>query len=94
MTAVLQSTQSVSQKSRQSKQLIIYHTMFVFIKALLITGLLTTNGIARDVPSNIQALYNSIRAQGSCANVLKGGFYSQENDTKGTIAKYPTPSLG
>lgn len=62
--------------------------MIVFTKTLLITGLLTTGGLARDVPSNIKALYNSIRAQGSCSNVLKGGFYSQENDTKGTVANY------
>ena len=39
--------------------------------------------LARDVPQNIKDLYNSIRGQGQCNNMLKGGFYSQEGDSKG-----------
>ncbi|KAJ2983368.1 hypothetical protein NQ176_g739 [Zarea fungicola] len=50
--------------------------------ALLIPGLMAAGVLGRDVPSNIQALYKSIRAQGSCSNILKGGFYSQEGDSK------------
>ncbi|KAG5971278.1 hypothetical protein E4U55_001287 [Claviceps digitariae] len=37
-------------------------------------------GAARDVPSNVRALYDGIRAQGKCRNVLAGGFHSEEND--------------
>ncbi|KAG6018100.1 hypothetical protein E4U43_007573 [Claviceps pusilla] len=35
---------------------------------------------ARDVPSNVKALYDQIRSQGQCQNVLAGGFHSQQND--------------
>ncbi|KAJ9161003.1 Endo-chitosanase [Coniochaeta hoffmannii] len=33
---------------------------------------------ARDVPSNIQSLYNSIKSQGTCNNKLATGFYSTD----------------
>ncbi|KAG5995875.1 hypothetical protein E4U54_002753 [Claviceps lovelessii] len=36
---------------------------------------------ARDVPSNVKALYDQIRSQGQCQHVLAGGgFHSQQND--------------
>lgn len=50
----------------------------------IVTGLLATDVLARDVPANIKSLYKSIRAKGTCSNILKGGFYSQEKDSKGT----------
>lgn len=49
----------------------------------IVTGLLAADVMARDVPSNVKALYKSIRNKGTCSNILKGGFYSQENDSKG-----------
>ncbi|PNP45152.1 hypothetical protein TGAMA5MH_03203 [Trichoderma gamsii] len=49
---------------------------------LLFTALAASPALARQVPANVQSLYNSIRAQGSCKNILKGGFYSQEGDSK------------
>jgi hypothetical protein len=55
------------------------------ILPLLTTGYLAGAVVARDVPANVKNLYNSIRAQGSCKNILKGGFYSQEKDSKGTL---------
>lgn len=57
--------------------------MHNILKALVIPGLLAVPAVARDVPSNVRSLYDSIRSSGSCSNVLKGGFYSQEDDTKG-----------
>ncbi|KAL7934681.1 glycoside hydrolase family 75 protein [Trichoderma chlorosporum] len=50
--------------------------------ALLLAALAASPALARQIPSNVQSLYNSIRAQGQCNNVLKGGFYSQEGDSK------------
>lgn len=58
--------------------------------ALLVPSLLAADVMARSVPANIQALYKSIRAQGSCKNILKGGFYSQEKDSKSTFILEPT----
>lgn len=49
---------------------------------LLFTALAASPALARQIPANVQSLYNSIRAQGSCKNILKGGFYSQEGDSK------------
>lgn len=56
------------------------------ILPVLLTGLLAADVLARDVPSNVKALYKSIRDKGKCANILKGGFYSQEGDSKGKSA--------
>lgn len=50
--------------------------------SLLLAGLLASPALGRQVPQNVRDLYNSIRAQGSCKNELKGGFYSQEKDSK------------
>lgn len=57
--------------------------MHGIVKPLVLSSLLAAPVLARDVPSNIRSLYNSIRAKGSCSNILKGGFYSQEKDSKG-----------
>ncbi|KAK5988223.1 Endo-chitosanase [Cladobotryum mycophilum] len=56
--------------------------MHGILKPLALTALLAAPALARDVPSNVRSLYNSIRGQGSCKNELKGGFYSQEKDSK------------
>ncbi|CEJ82058.1 Putative Glycoside hydrolase family 75 protein [[Torrubiella] hemipterigena] len=56
--------------------------MHNILKALVIPGLLAVPVFARDVPSNVRSLYDSIRSSGSCSNVLKDGFYSQEGDTR------------
>lgn len=50
--------------------------------ALLLAALAASPALARQIPANVQSLYNSIRAQGTCKNILKGGFYSQEGDSK------------
>ncbi|UKZ81481.1 hypothetical protein TrVFT333_009253 [Trichoderma virens FT-333] len=50
--------------------------------ALLLAALAASPALARQIPDNVKSLYNSIRAQGSCKNILKGGFYSQERDSK------------
>ncbi|OTA00985.1 GH75 protein [Trichoderma parareesei] len=50
--------------------------------ALLLAALAASPALARQIPSNVQSLYNSIRAQGQCKNILKGGFFSQEGDSK------------
>lgn len=54
------------------------------MKPLALAALLVAPAVGLDVPSNVRNLYNSIRAQGSCKNELKGGFYSQEKDSKST----------
>lgn len=53
------------------------------LSPLLIAGLLGAEVLAREVPANVKSLYKSIRAKGSCSNKLKGGFFSQEGDSKG-----------
>lgn len=65
--------------------LLIFKMHRVF-NALLLSSLILAPDqvLARDVPANVRALYNSIRAKGECTNKLKDGFYSQEEDSKGT----------
>ena len=50
--------------------------------AILLAALAASPVLARQIPANVKSLYNSIRAQGTCKNILKGGFYSQEGDSK------------
>ncbi len=50
--------------------------------SILLTSSLANLALGRQVPQNIRDLYDSIRAQKACGNELKGGFYSQENDSK------------
>ncbi|KAJ6781651.1 hypothetical protein PWT90_01401 [Aphanocladium album] len=50
--------------------------------SILFASLLASPVLGRQVPQNVRDLYNSIRAQKSCHNELKGGFYSQEGDSK------------
>ncbi|KAH6712611.1 family 75 glycoside hydrolase [Leptodontidium sp. MPI-SDFR-AT-0119] len=45
----------------------------------LILSLLTQEIQARDVPANIQTLYNNIKKAGSCTKVLKSGFYAKDD---------------
>ncbi|OAQ69232.1 glycoside hydrolase family 75 [Pochonia chlamydosporia 170] len=45
-------------------------------------GLLAGLVVARDVPSNVQSLFDAIKAKGSCTNQLATGFFSQEKDSK------------
>lgn len=52
-------------------------------------ALLAASAQGRSVPEHVRALYNSIRQQGSCDNELKGGFYSQEQDSKGRTKYLP-----
>lgn len=49
---------------------------------LPVAALLAEAVLTRQIPQNIRDLYDSIRAQKACNNELKGGFYSQENDSK------------
>lgn len=60
-------------------------------------GLCATGAVARDVPANVKALYDSIRSSGTCSNVLQGGFFSQEGDSQGKIYSFldllPIPML-
>lgn len=60
---------------------------------LLFTALAASPALARQVPANVQSLYNSIRAQGSCKNILKGGFYSQEGDSKSKSRRLYIPVM-
>jgi len=46
-------------------------------KLIILAALsLSSLGLARDVPANVRALYNSIVAQGQCSNKLATGFWS------------------
>ncbi|KAI0538472.1 chitosanase [Xylaria digitata] len=47
--------------------------------ALLALSALAGVTLARDVPQNVQDLYNSIKGEGECSNVLQGGFYTLED---------------
>ncbi|GAP84752.1 putative glycoside hydrolase family 75 protein [Rosellinia necatrix] len=47
--------------------------------ALLALSALVGASVARDVPQNVRDLYNSIKSQGQCTNVLQGGFYALED---------------
>ncbi|KAI1422273.1 chitosanase [Xylaria sp. FL1777] len=46
---------------------------------LLALAALAGVSTARDVPDNVRNLYNKIKHQGQCSNVLKGGFYALED---------------
>ncbi|KAI8628286.1 chitosanase [Xylariaceae sp. FL1651] len=35
--------------------------------------------LARDIPQNVQNLYNNIKSQGQCSNILQGGFFALED---------------
>ncbi|PNP44113.1 hypothetical protein TGAMA5MH_04398 [Trichoderma gamsii] len=52
--------------------------MAVF-KAVVLASLASA-AAAKSVPANLQNLYNSIIAQGSCNDQLASGFYSEDND--------------
>jgi hypothetical protein len=41
--------------------------------------------VARDVPSNVKDLYNRIRDQGECENVLAKGFRSSDDASPSKI---------
>jgi len=45
---------------------------------------------ARDVPSNIQSLYNSIKSQGTCNNKLATGFYSTDGGPNSNLPLSPS----
>ncbi|RFU29037.1 hypothetical protein B7463_g7309, partial [Scytalidium lignicola] len=45
----------------------------------LSTLLFALQATALDIPSNVQTLYNSIKAAGSCSNRLKTGFYALDD---------------
>ncbi|KAI0466804.1 chitosanase [Xylaria cf. heliscus] len=49
--------------------------------ALLALLAFVGDSLARDVPQNVRDLYNSIKSQGVCSNVLQGGFYALEDGT-------------
>ncbi|KAI1361779.1 chitosanase [Xylaria arbuscula] len=44
--------------------------------AILALSALAGAALARDVPQNVRDLYNSIKNQGECSNVLAGGFFA------------------
>lgn len=50
-------------------------------------ALFTAQVSARDVPPNIQALYNNVRKAGNCKNILKTGFYAKDDppNSKSTL---------
>jgi hypothetical protein len=45
---------------------------------------------ARDVPSNVQSFYNSLKSQGACSNKLATGFYTKE-DGPNSASRIPLP---
>lgn len=49
------------------------------LKAAVLASLASA-AAAKSVPANLQNLYNSITAQGSCNDQLASGFYSEDND--------------
>jgi hypothetical protein len=57
----------------------------------LVTLLLAFTVQARDVPSNIQSFYTTIKNQGSCSNKLATGFYSTDGGSNSTYFPSPIP---
>lgn len=51
-------------------------------QVLLPLALLSTAS-ALDVPDNVRAFYNKLKAQGDCRNKLATGFYNNENERPG-----------
>lgn len=59
---------------------------------MCLLGTLATSVVARDIPDNVQALYDSIRGQGSCKKKLASGFYAKaggSNSTSYRHGQYP-----
>jgi len=50
-------------------------------------ALFTAQVSARDVPPNIEALYNNVKKTGNCKNILKTGFYAKDDppNSKSTL---------
>lgn len=48
-----------------------------------ILSLLATGALSREIPANVKSLYKSIVSKGQCSKILKTGFFSSENDSKG-----------
>jgi hypothetical protein len=47
---------------------------------VLLSALVGAAGVAaRDIPSNVQTFYNTVKAQGACSNKLATGFYSKDD---------------
>ncbi len=46
---------------------------------LLSTLLGAASVTARDIPSNVQSFYDSVKAKGTCSNKLATGFYSKDD---------------
>lgn len=55
----------------------------------LVTLILASTAHARDVPSNIQSFYNTIKNQGTCSNKLATGFYSTDGGSNSTLLPLP-----
>ncbi len=52
---------------------------------VLLAALLAEAALSRQIPQNVRNLYDSIRVQKACNNELRGGFYSQEQDSKSML---------
>jgi hypothetical protein len=51
---------------------------------------------ARDIPSNVQSFYDSVKAKGACSNKLATGFYSKDDGPNSEPTTHPLfccPSL-
>jgi hypothetical protein len=58
---------------------------------LLLTALACAASVsARDVPSNVQSFYNSLKSNGACSNRLVTGFYNKEDGPNST-SRIPLP---
>lgn len=55
---------------------------------LLVLSAFVGAALARDVPQNVRDLYNSIKNQGECSNVLQGGFFALSDGSGGAL-RYP-----
>lgn len=56
----------------------------MFSSHLLLASLAIQVSLARDVPTNIQNFYNSIKNSGSCKNELQTGFYATDGGPNST----------
>ena len=46
--------------------------------SLLVLATAVSSVAARDIPDNIRAMYDNVRARGSCSNKLADGFYATD----------------
>ena len=57
---------------------------------LLLSALVAASSTAaRDIPSNVQSFYDSLKTQGACTSKLATGFYAKDDGPNSEFSSLP-----